>query len=57
VLCPTACRRASEEAKAAAAPVQSSSAGAVPLVSDAASIELAARLKQRAQKLAEGQGQ
>jgi hypothetical protein len=47
------CRRESEEAKAAAAPTKASGPGAVPLVSDAASSELAARLRQRAQKLAQ----
>lgn len=46
-------RRESEELKAAAAPTKASGPAAVPLVSDAASSELAARLKLRAQKLAQ----
>jgi len=57
-LCPliAAPRRESEEAKAAAAPVQGSSVRA-PLIGDAASSELAQRLKQRAQKLSQEEEQ
>jgi hypothetical protein len=43
--------------KAAAAPTKASGPAAVPLVSDAASSELAARLKLRAQKLSQEQEQ
>lgn len=50
------CRRESEELKAAAAPTKGSGPAAVPLVSDAASSELAARLKLRAQKLSQEEG-
>lgn len=56
VVCPF-CRRESEELKAAAAPTKASGPAAVPLVSDAASSELAARLKLRAQKLSQEEQQ
>lgn len=50
-------RRESEEAKAAAAPTKASGPAAAPLIGDAASDELAQRLKLRAQKLQQQQAQ